>query len=478
MRARTLLRFIPGLLAALLIALAFAPARSVRATNAGAGTPTLNNSCDQVLQSGGSNGLVTIGPSGGVTQPLGMQANVAACSLAFQNVYDDDGTFRVVGWNPLTLAPDPTSIALRTIAFSASALTANHMALSFSPPIVTRRIDHLAEPPVDQIAFDFRLNDGIWQSSSLHQQTDGAPDVPTGYSYAANGVRTALPGSNGVLAHQVCGGDKQLQQYQVVQSVMRTDVLLSTSPYEWVQKFRVPVSTTLQWVELAFGSVQAFGQPNGAIAIFDADGQVTPPQTWPAPLVQADFVYDTYGSMPIGWNSHFDFDHIIHLEAEHDYWLVARTVAFYKVYARNLTGAEGPDFSSRIGPLLSRPTGGSPWTLEPNRALDFRLIGQPSVTVGVSPPSLARSDLELRVAPNPVRGITFVRWSGAQGPVRFVIVDERGRRVSTGASDAPEGRWQWTARADNGSALPAGVYFVRAEDATGRRVSQRFVLVR
>src|SRR5215831_187492 len=147
MRTRVLVRFVPAVVVALLIALSLAPAHYVRATAAPPVSSPLGSVCDQTLQSGTGGTFVTIGPSGGVTQPFGQQANIAACSLSFGNFTNDDGKFRIYQWDPATLAPDPTTIALRTVNFSPSGLQYNHMEVVFNPPVVTRLGEHLAEAP-------------------------------------------------------------------------------------------------------------------------------------------------------------------------------------------------------------------------------------------------------------------------------------------------------------------------------------------
>ena len=97
--------------------------------------------------------------------------------------------------------------------------------------------------------------------------------------------------------------------------------------------------------------------------------------------------------------------------------------------------------------------------------------------VPTTPP--ARGDLQLRVAPNPSRGSSFVTWSGATGPLRFDVLDERGRRVAEGRGEASaEGRWLWRGTHDDGRPLPAGVYFVRARDDAGHAATERVVLVK
>jgi len=49
-----------------------------------------------------------------------------------------------------------------------------------------------------------------------------------------------------------CVQQRRLQQLRVG-SVVRQDVLLSDSPGELVQRFRVPEPVELRWIELAIG---------------------------------------------------------------------------------------------------------------------------------------------------------------------------------------------------------------------------------
>ncbi|MBK7368588.1 MAG: T9SS type A sorting domain-containing protein [Candidatus Eisenbacteria bacterium] len=145
--------------------------------------------------------------------------------------------------------------------------------------------------------------------------------------------------------------------------------------------------------------------------------------------------------------------------------------------AHALTGAEGADFTSSIGPMWTRSQNGQPWNLEAERALSFRVIGDTTSVVGVES-TPRRSPLELRATPNPARGASVLAWSGAVGRVTLEVLDARGRRVAddaivTGAS----GRYTWTA-SRSGRPLPAGLYFVRATDAEGHAALARVVLIR
>ena len=170
-----------------------------------------------------------------------------------------------------------------------------------------------------------------------------------------------------------------------------------------------------------------------------------------------------------------DFDHSTMLFPGRDYWLTFRTEHYFRPYARVLTGTEGADFTSAIGPLFSRGAFAEAWSPAPNRALNFRLIGAPQATTGVEPAPPRREAFQLRVVPNPASGAAVVRWSGAAGPVRLEVLDARGRRVA--GSAGAEGQWNWSGRDAAGRALPAGIYFVRASDARHRTAVQRVALV-
>jgi hypothetical protein len=281
-----------------------------------------------------------------------------------------------------------------------------------------------------------------------------------------------------VLSHVLCGGDSLLQRLSVTQSVVSTNTMLDTTYAELIQRFRVPVEAQLRWVELAFGTVIPRNPfVPGVIAILDAQGVDTPPVTLPSPLVTAAMKTAIW-KIPV-WDSHLDFDHVITLEPEHDYWLLADVTHGYGVYARTRTGAEGPDFLADIGPFYARSTATGAWSEIPGRTLCFRLIGEPTGVVNVPRVAPSPTGLRLRVTPNPARGTASVHWSGAAGAVRIEVWDVRGCRVGVGSgSAAGEGNWPWPGTRDDGQLLSTGVYFVRATDGAGRVAVERVVLIR
>jgi hypothetical protein len=206
----------------------------------------------------------------------------------------------------------------------------------------------------------------------------------------------------------------------------------------------------------------------------DGAGLSAPPFLPPPPLVAADFYH--YGNLYPQWATPFNFDHTIVLEPYHDYWLWVRAAVNHAFYARQLTGAEPAGFSTDIGQLFTRTDPGDPWALHGTTALDFRIIGRPLSSLGVTP-ALQSNGFALRVSPNPARSNPAVTWSGAVGPVKLEVLDARGRRVATGEGGAA-GTWSLARSTAGATALPAGVYFVRARDSAGGHAEQRLVIVR
>ena len=471
-------RVLPTLLVAALLALALAgPLRRSAANADGASTQVFYPRCDVQLQQGGGTDPYQLSQSNGVIQPLGAAGNVSACSLYISVPLSSAGQLEVVLWDPLTLAPDPTTIALRSRAYQSSELGYNHLRENFDPPIVTRRSVNLAEPPRGTVALDY-LVPKFSNAQTLHYDPAGSASTPVAMRYWVGGYRTPLDGPHPVLSHVFCGGDADLQALEVVQSVMTTNALLDTSSYEYAQLFSVPVLTRLHWVELAFGTTQARGGVDpGAISIVDAQGAAVPPVSMPGSMIQALF-WEYVQNLP-HWESHYDFDQFITLMPGHDYWLVVRTNHDYRLYSRIVTGSESADFTNNIGGLYARLDPAASWGAVSARALDFRIIGEPLGLLDVPPAPAAPSPLQLRVAPNPSKGTAFVSWSGASGAVRFEVMDVRGRRVGSGASSAGAvGRWLWRAAGADGHPLEAGVYFLRAVDGAGKVAIQRVVLVR
>ena len=466
--------------ASLLVAGAIAPSRPAGAC-CGISMPAGSYStCGIRVQQGGGSTAFVSGVNAGVTQPINVNGNVSACSLTVQrDTYYGQAAMKVLQWDPLALAPDPTTLAYRTVTYDASYLyyTSNHYRADLYPPVVVKTINGVADGRPASLAMDFQGTDG-YTSRTLTYDPDGASGVPTAYQYSPGGPRTPLTGNHPVLSHAVCGGDEFLQGLCVAQAVMTTNTLSDTGAYELIQRLRVPVQVRLRWVELAFGPDPRnhMGDP-GWIGIMDAMDGSAPPTTLPPFIAIAGFA--NCDLVTGAWYTHYDFDHMPMLEPGHDYWLWVRVRNRYRLYSRTLTGSEGPAFTSNIDGYFGRTTDTGAWTQIAGQAMCFRMIGDPLGVLDVPAPPLKLSGLHLGVSPNPTHGGAFVIWSGASGAVRFDVLDARGRRVGGGTSvEGAEGRWLWRGAHDDGRRLPAGVYFVRASDAAGHVAIERAVLVR
>ena len=438
--------------------------------------------CNLLLDTGGGDSTYEFIVDHGITQPLPAGITAAGCSLQTDLVGPDIYTkyLRVSlrEWDPLTLAPSASTIALRTSTYDLSRASSYGLEgvppVTFYPPLVTRSVDHVAEPSRLTTALDFECVPYSGGSFRAHYDPAAVSSMPAARVIGPGGVRGPLPGAHPVIAHALCGGDGDLQQLRVAQSVMRQDVLLSASPAELVQRFRVPEPVELRWIELALGVPEFQGFVPAIVGIVDAAGVATPVQLMPMSLVEATFAH-YYNSMP-RWGSHYDFDHTVVLQPFHDYWLSVRSAQSHAFFARQLTGSESADFTANIGALYARPDSGASWSPQNGQALDFRIVGRPLSSLGVAPPRRTDS-FALRVAPNPAHALPEATWSGAVGPVKLEVLDARGRRVAAGEGGAA-GTWQVTRGAQGGATLPVGVYFLHARDSAGGHAVERMVIVR
>jgi hypothetical protein len=434
--------------------------------------------CDLLLESGGGESAYSFPADQGITQPLPAGITAASCSLRTDIVGSQNETklLRVTlrEWDPLTLAPAPNTIALRTLYFDLSRTSLGVPRIPIAPPFVARSVEGVAEPSRVTAAVEFEAGSFSVGTFDAHYDPASASDMPDARVIGPGGVRGPLPGAHPVFAHAVCGGDDDLQQLRVAQSVVRQDLLLSASPAELVQRFRVPEPVELRWVELALGVPTVQTAVPAMVGIVDGGSLATPAQLMPPPLVEAAY-YHYYNTQP-QWASPFDFDHTIVLQPFHDYWIWVRYAQGHAFFARQATGSEGPDFTANIGALYTRADSGDPWSQQSSQALDFRIVGRPLSSVGVAPPQRA-DGFALRIAPNPARELSEVRWSGGVGPVRLEVLDARGRRVAAGEGGAA-GTWRMAPAAGGGALLPAGVYFVHARDTAGDHAVERVVIVR
>jgi len=407
----------------------------------------------------------------GIVQPVGYVGNAASCSLTIAQVYSS-GQAVVVQTDPVTLLPDPTTLALRTVYFDMTAIRYGYTRKGIYPPVVVRHLPHVAEPPGQTLALKYYPNGDTQQ---LAYDPDGSVAAPVAYRISASGVTSSLPGTRPVLRHVMCGGDSSDQALTIAQSVITTNTLCADTGYaESLQRFRVPAPVVLSRLEIAPGGTPPPQRGPKFAAILDAQGDLQPPASY----TDADFLAKAFlpGYYQVAWMTAFDFGPVT-LQPNHDYWLLVRTSHAFALHGRTRTGNESDDFNDGIGPFFRRNEDTQAWAYVPDVSLSFKLIGDAETPLkaitGVGP--TPASALRLRVTPNPANGNPTVSWSGAQGVVHLSLVDATGRRVSGTEVSTAEGRWQL---GSSRGALPAGVYFARATDARGGTADQRVVVLR
>jgi hypothetical protein len=465
-------RVLPALIASALLLLALsspakrAPIPAADANSAAAG-PCLQ------FQGGGSGLFLSRGTGQGVTQPIGFAGNVESCSLTVQHSYGY-GTMEVVAWDPVTLAPDPTTLAFSSASFGDSQLLYGWTRASFYPPVIMTASPHVAEPPRQTLAIKYSVG---FNTQNIAFESSGDPSTPAAFEFDANGVLSPMPGAHPILAHAVCGGGEATNDLRVVQSVMTTNVIAAdTSSGEALQLFTVPVPTAVYWAEVAPGGSSAPPTDRPDVTIIDANGSTVPPATFDnTSLLAQQFLSGYYR---LAWIAAYDFNQRPILEPGHKYWLRVRSFHNYSLHGRARTQPENWDFTFGIGPLYKRRNASSAWEPVNDVSLSFRLIGAPTGPgwVGV-PGSSPATAMRLHVAPNPSRGLAHVSWTGGQGAVRLSLLDARGRRVG-GTSAQGDGQWTLPAGTADGRPLAAGVYFLRAVDTRGVAVSERVVIQR
>lgn len=452
--------------------------------------------CDAFAYAGGGDSVLAIVPNAGVAQPLPAGISMAACSLRVtSSTFNAAASVLVRQWDPTTLAPDAHTVALRAQWLDPSSFVYAGGAarrVQFVPPVVTRSVSGVADPPRLTTAFEFISRPYSPGPTPLAWfDPDGDPNMPAAGELHADGTRAPLQGSHPVIAHAICAGDEDLNQLRVAQSVMRTDALPAIGTDGYAQRFRVPQPVELRWIELALNTSNYPNYPTGrdtvsgprmplryaTVGVIDGAEMAAPSAIMPPALVEAFVDFYVATDRPV-WVSCVDLDRTITLQPGRDYWLYVRDAALgtLRFQLAQRTANESADFNAGIGPYFERDTSLAGWHEPDGRALSFRLIGRP-VPVLPGPPTPQRGDLRLRVAPNPAQENILAGWSGAVGPVRLELYDARGRKVAAGAGGAA-GSWQFSRTGLNGQALPAGVYFVHARDTAGGHVIQRVVLLR
>lgn len=441
-------------------------------TGSGEAGASTNSTCAQPLQSQDGGGSFSLGYNSGVLQPIGLPGTVARCSLATESAYTST-TLSLVAWDPVTLMADPTTVALRTRAFTYSECLTGGNTMNLVPPLVTRKMAGLADPPRPTVALDYRNTFSFGVAQTIHWNPAGAAIIPTAYSYYVGGPVTPFGGDHPVIAHELCSDDGTDEELLVMQCIMTTTAALDTASYDWAQGFRVPQRTFAKWIELALAPGPVRGDPGLLhLTLVDALGGANPSSGVPLASSSGYFYSFSYGFTP-SWVPLAPFAETVTLEPGHDYWLVVRTDHDYTTLARVLTGTESTDFLYSIGPLLRRDAPWESWQPIADRRASFRLIGGTDVVLAVGdPPS---PSLRLTAAPKPARGDVTLGWSGATGPVRLEVLDVRGRRVARRDGDGASGQWSWRASAGGGR---VGTYFARITDAAGRVAVERVVMVR
>jgi hypothetical protein len=434
--------------------------------------------CDPFSQSGGGATTFTFDIHSGIRQPFPDDISIASCSLRAAANGMATVNMRMVEWDPLTLAPDPQTIALRSAFCDPTDM--NFFAVNampkfrFVPPIVVRSLTGVADPPRTQVAIE--AQQAPYTGGGLNLVGSYEPEGDTGMPAASTyGPIPALSGSHPVMAYALCDGGGTLDELRIVQGVNRTDSEAPLGHAELLQRFRVPEAVELDWIELAMDELDPLVDAHEALVVSLVDGTGIPdplPATLPEPLVQTSIRTLFYKEPGPRWVAALDLGHTVELIPGREYWLYLRNAQSYRYRTHVRTATETETFTNAIGVFHHRASAVDLWTVDPNQVLSFKLVGRATGSqLSVGP----REGFHLRITPNPSRAAPEVVWSGATGPVRLEVFDARGRRVASGRGGAA-GRWAVTAPAER--PLAAGVYFVHARDGERARAVERVVIVR
>jgi hypothetical protein len=430
--------------------------------------------CDPFSRSGAGSAVFAFNDGSGVRQPLPEAMPVAACSVRATATGWTFANLRVVEWDPLALAPDAQTVALRTAFCDPSDLLYYYNnslpKLTFVPPIITASLPGVADPPRTEVAFEATgAPNSFYYNFVGYYEPEGDPTMPAAQTFGAAG---ALSGSHPVTAYALCDGGGTLGDLRIVQSVRRAESVAPLGLDECLQRFRVPEAVEVRWVELAVDYPGLTLLTPVTVGIVDATGLPEPPANLPPALAEAALKTDFYKQPGPRWAAPVDFDHTVELLPGRDYWLSIRTAQACRYRTHALTANESANFTNTIGTFHHRALATDPWTLDASQVLSFKLVGR-SLGSPVSVPP--RTGFLLSVTPNPARAAAEAVWSGATGPVKLEVFDARGRRVASGSGGAA-GRWVIAARGSR--PLESGVYFVHARDSEGARAVERLVVVR
>src|SRR5262249_12855610 len=141
-------------------------------------------------------------------------------------------------WDPTTLAPDPTALALRRVIFEPTSYShwprGGVPRRAFVPPAATARIAGAAPPPTPPTPIQPEGAVSYPDPFLAYFAPNGPSTVPTAVLVDTAGARSPLPGPHPVLAHAVCDGGEGAS-LRVAQAVSRADVKPFPSPREFAQ---------------------------------------------------------------------------------------------------------------------------------------------------------------------------------------------------------------------------------------------------
>src|SRR4029079_2543024 len=109
---KSLPRWLPAIVTCLLLLVALlAPIR--RAGSVPVRDEVFSRSCDLLLEQSlaDTDSPIALTATSGVTQPLHLAGNVAACSLGVTGGYYSGAIVRLLRWNPGTLTPEAGAVA-------------------------------------------------------------------------------------------------------------------------------------------------------------------------------------------------------------------------------------------------------------------------------------------------------------------------------------------------------------------------------
>lgn len=139
-------------------------------------------------------------------------------------------------------------------------------------------------------------------------------------------------------------------------------------------------------------------------------------------------------------------------------------------YTSNTVGLQDPTQSICIQALYNGSYHRGCAPLAPSRAIKF-CTDLPTGVEESEFATTAASAIKLTAWPNPLTGLSTIRWTlGADGPVTLQVYDANGRLVRTLVNTRQKaGRYEtvWDGKADNGQIVASGIYFYRLKTAAG-----------